>query len=103
MPMLTIEEKIWHIVAYIPKGKVATYGQIARLAGYPGHARFVGSTLKKLPHDTKLPWHRVINAQGKLSFPENSPAYKRQKSLLENEGIVFRNAKLSLSHFGWDN
>jgi len=101
MSKQTINENIWQIVAHIPKGKVATYGQIARLAGYPGYARFVGSTLKKLPKDTTLPWHRVINAQGKLSFPENSSAYKKQKSLLESEGVVFKNAKLSLTDFGW--
>jgi methylated-DNA-protein-cysteine methyltransferase-like protein len=101
--MLNINEKIWQIVAYIPEGRVATYGQIARLAGYPNHARFVGATLKKLPQDTKLPWYRVVNAQGRLAFPENSQAYTKQKALLENEGVVFKNAKLSLSSFGWDN
>lgn len=91
-----LKEIIWQIVAAIPKGKVATYGQIAKMAGYPGHARYVGSTLKNLPKDTSLPWHRVVNAQGKLSFPINSKAYKKQKSRLESEGIVFIGGKLSL-------
>jgi len=103
MTSLNINEKIWQIVASIPKGKVATYGQIARLAGYPGYARFVGHTLKKLPKETALPWYRVVNAQGKLSFPEDSPAYKKQKSLLESEGVVFKNSKLLLSCYSWDN
>lgn len=101
--MLRINEKIWQAVAYIPKGRVATYGQIARLVGYPNHARYVGTTLKKLPADTALPWYRVINAQGKLSFPEGSQAYTRQKSLLEKEGIIFLGTRIALNRYGWDN
>ncbi len=96
---LKLEEIIWQIVAAIPKGKVSTYGQIAKIAGYPGHARYVGYTLRKLPKDTTLPWHRVVNAQGKLSFPVGSNAYKKQRALLEEEGIVFINMKLSLKDY----
>jgi methylated-DNA-protein-cysteine methyltransferase-like protein len=96
-----INEIIWQVVNSIPKGKVATYGQVAAIAGYPQHARLVGNVLKKLPKDTSLPWHRVINAQGKISFPVDSEAYKRQRSLLEQEGIKFLNGKLSLKQYGW--
>lgn len=96
-----INEMIWQIIASIPEGNVATYGQIARLAGYPNHARYVGSTLKKLPKDTSLPWHRVINGQGKISFPPDSKAYKAQRFRLEEEGILFREAKVRLSEFRW--
>lgn len=99
---LTIRESIWQVVAMIPTGKVATYGQVARLAGYPNHARLVGNTLHKLPRDTKLPWHRVINAQGKSSFPEDSRAFKVQRELLEAEGVEFFNSKIAFNKFGWD-
>ncbi|MGD2117196.1 MAG: MGMT family protein [Chromatiales bacterium] len=94
-------EIIWQIVASIPKGKVATYGQVARLAGFPNHAHYVGSVLKQLPKGSKLPWHRVINAQGKISFPQGSDAFNRQRRLLEAEGMVFVGNKLSLSTYGW--
>jgi methylated-DNA-protein-cysteine methyltransferase-like protein len=94
------EEKIWQTVYGIPTGKVATYGQVARLAGLPGYARYVGSVLKKLPENSRLPWHRVINAGGRISFPAGSEQYCRQRSLLEAEGIVFINDRLSLQQFG---
>jgi methylated-DNA-protein-cysteine methyltransferase-like protein len=97
---LTINEIIWQIVASIPKGSVATYGQIAKLAGYPSHARYVGATLKKLPEDSVLPWHRVINAKGELSFPVDGQQYQKQRALLEAEGIEFKSFKLSLSRYG---
>ncbi len=100
--MLSLNEIIWQIVASIPKGKVATYGQIARFAGYPNHARYVGSTLKKLPKDSKIPWFRVLNAQGRLSFSEGSDAYKRQQKLLLKEGVVFKSGRVVLRDFGWD-
>jgi methylated-DNA-protein-cysteine methyltransferase-like protein len=97
---LMLNEIIWQVVASIPKGNVATYGQIAKQAGYPNHARYVGATLKNLPTDTSLPWHRVISAKGELAFPQGSQQYKKQKALLEAEGITFKSAKLSLSRYG---
>lgn len=99
--MLKMDEIIWQIVASIPKGSVATYGQIAKLAGYPNHARYVGTTLKLLPSDTTLPWHRVVNAKGELAFPYDSEQYKTQKSLLEAEGIQFDSTKISLNLYQW--
>ena len=96
-----MKESIWQIVASIPEGRVATYGQIARLAGYPSHARYVGTTLKNLPRDTKLPWFRVVNGRGQLSFPTNSQSWRRQKDLLEAEGVVFIREKFSLKTFQW--
>jgi methylated-DNA-protein-cysteine methyltransferase-like protein len=95
------QEKIWQIVNQIPKGKVASYGQIAILAGLPGYARYVGYTMKSLPSGTKLPWYRVVNSQGKVSFPWGSVQYQTQKSKLEKEGIVFVNGKFSMSKFQW--
>lgn len=95
------KEKIWQVVYQIPKGKVASYGQIAMLAQLPGYARFVGTTLKNLPEDSKLPWHRVANSAGKISFPKVSSEYLKQKSLLEAEGVIFVNGKYSRRQFGW--
>lgn len=96
-------DDIRHIIlqqlSNIPKGKVCTYGDLAKLSGYPSHARFVGSVLKTLPKDTSLPWHRVINGQGKISFPESSKAYATQKSKLEEEGVVILNGKVHLATF----
>ncbi len=100
MRELTLHELIWQLVAAIPPGRVATYGQIARQAGYPRHARYVGQTLKNLPADTGLPWHRVINARGEPSFPKQSPAYRLQRERLEAEGVVFLNGRISLERFG---
>ena len=100
MKNLELNELIWQIVAAIPYGNVLSYGQVAKLCGFPNHARFVGATLKRLPKDTALPWHRVVNAKGEISFPEDSEAYNRQLSLLEKEGVTFKNGKLSLTIYG---
>ena len=97
----TAKEKIWHVVSLIPAGKVATYGQVAELAGLGRAARLVGQTLSKLPKDTHLPWFRVVNARGEISFSIDSPAYQRQKQLLDNENIVFINGKIRLKHYLW--
>lgn len=95
------KEKIWLVVSQIPKGKVASYGQIAQLAQLPGYARFVGTTMKNLPKDSTLPWHRVANSASKISFPNDSKEYLKQKALLEAEGVVFVNGKFSRRKFGW--
>lgn len=97
-----LNEIIWQVVALIPKGKVATYVQIAKLCGYPGYARYVGHTLKQLPQGTTLPWHRVINAKGQISFPKESDAYRIQRTRLEQEGIAFDGEKISLKRYQWD-
>lgn len=99
--LMNNDEKIWQVVHQIPKGKVASYGQVAKLAQLPGYARYVGHVMKKLPQGSKLPWHRVANSQGKLSFPTDSSQYQRQKILLEKEGVVFINGRFSLKRFGW--
>jgi len=96
-----LKESVWQIVAAIPRGQVATYGQVARLAGYPSHARYVGTILKNLPKDTLLPWYRVVNGKGKLSFPRHSHAWKAQKKNLEAEGLVFVGDGFSLKTHQW--
>lgn len=101
MSSIKLNEMIWQVIALIPEGNVATYGQIARLCGYPSHARYVGRTLKQLPDESTLPWHRVVNAKGEIAFPPGSDAYQRQRQLLESEGIRFHGTKISLSVYRW--
>ena len=72
------ESQVWHAVSKIPFGRVATYKQIATLAGLPGHARYVGRCLRLLPANSKLPWHRVTNSKNQLSFPFGSEKYNKQ-------------------------
>lgn len=90
-----LNQRIWQVVALIPAGKVATYGDVARHAGLAGAARRVGRALSGLPEDTRIPWHRVINAQGRLSLPEGSQSWQRQKERLETEGVRFDRGKIS--------
>jgi methylated-DNA-protein-cysteine methyltransferase-like protein len=92
---------IWEVVRHIPKGNVATYGEVAREAGYPGQARLVGYALHTLPSRSCIPWHRVINAQGKISLPRASGAYREQKQRLLGEGVKFDGARIDLKRYGW--
>lgn len=101
-PTSRLREEIWQWVHAIPAGRVATYGQIARLAGYPSHARFVGTTLKNLPDGTTLPWHRVLRGTGEPAFPQGSPAYRKQRALLEEEGVPFLHGRVALRQYGWE-
>ena len=92
---------VWQVVAGIPRGHVLTYGEAARLAGMSRAARRVSMAMRRAPRGMQLPWHRVINAQGKISFPSDSSGYQRQKELLEQEGVVFLNGKIDLERFGY--
>lgn len=92
---------IWKVVSEIPAGHVLTYGEVARLAGMPSAARRVSQALRRAPRSMSLPWHRVINAQGRISFPEDSSGWQRQKDMLEAEGLVFLNGKIDLDQFGY--
>jgi len=97
-----VNHLIWQVIALIPQGKVATYGDVARHAGLARAARRVGNALRKLPPDTKIPWHRVINAQGRISLPQGSASQVRQRERLEAEGIVFRgNGSVDMGRFRW--
>ncbi|EIJ41215.1 putative methylated DNA-protein cysteine methyltransferase [Beggiatoa alba B18LD] len=101
MSSSSLYSHIWSIVQQIPVGNVASYGQIARLAGLPRQARLVGYALHHLPPDSDVPWFRVLNAQGKISFPLDSDLYLWQKQLLEAEGVIFWQGKVDLQQFGW--
>jgi methylated-DNA-protein-cysteine methyltransferase-like protein len=80
---------------------VLTYGEVARLAGMRGRARRVGQAMRRAPGGMNLPWHRVINAQGRISFPADSSGYRQQKERLEREGVVFLKGKVDLDKFGY--
>ena len=94
--------RIWAVVDRVPKGRVATYGQIAALAGYPGHARQVGYALSALPDGARTPWQRVVNARGEISVRDRFDAAPRQRLLLLEEGIVFGiDGRIDLDRFLW--
>ena len=94
--------RIYETVAKIPEGRVATYGQIAHLAGLPGHARQVGYALAATPDDLDIPWQRVINARGEISA-RSEPGYEGlQRAMLEAEGIVFGpQGRIDLKRYQW--
>jgi len=92
---------VWQVVYGIPRGHVLTYGEVARLAGMSRAARRVSQAMRRAPRGMKLPWHRVINVQGRISFPQDSSGYQRQKELLEEEGVVFLKGKIDLERFGY--
>ena len=90
------------VVAMIPRGRVATYGQVAALAGRPGQARQVGYALAALRPDTDLPWHRVVNARGEISLRSPSGGRALQRALLEREKVKFDSSgRISLERFRW--
>jgi len=95
--------RIYRIVRHIPKGRVATYGVVARLAGRPGAARTVGWALSALPEDSDVPWWRVINAAGRISLATDHSAVL-QRALLLREGVKFvpgGGGAVNLGTFGW--
>jgi methylated-DNA-protein-cysteine methyltransferase related protein len=99
---MTPAERFYAVIRRIPKGRVATYGQIARLAGFPAHARQVGHALGALPDKSPVPWQRVVNAKGAIS-PRVYPGYEqRQRDLLEAEGVqVSRTGQVDLKVYLW--
>ena len=94
-------KNVWQVVESIPYGHVLTYGEVARLAGMSRAARRVGQALHRAPKGRKLPWYRVVNAQGRISFPADSSGFRRQKELLQEEGVVFIEGRIDLERFGY--
>jgi methylated-DNA-protein-cysteine methyltransferase-like protein len=95
-------EKIYRAVRRIPRGRVATYGQVAELAGLEGRARQVGYALHALPSGSRVPWHRVVNARGEISLRSGSDSHELQRLLLESEGIRFDGrGRIDLGRYGW--
>ena len=102
MTAVSSYERIYRTVRKIPEGRVATYGQIAELAGLPRQPRQVGYALAALRPGNDVPWHRVINAKGEISLRADPDAGGLQRALLEAEGVEFDDrARVSLSRFGW--
>ncbi|MBC6428765.1 MAG: MGMT family protein [Cellvibrionales bacterium] len=99
MPHPTPNEPIYQVLSTIPPGRVVTYGQLAQLAGLGRGARQVARALSNLPPNTRLPWHRVINAQGRISLPP--PAANKQRHRLEAEGVHVQNNRINLKRFQW--
>lgn len=98
---LPLARRIYAVVTKIPRGRVATYGWIAERAGLPRRARLVGQALSELPARRRVPWHRVINAQGRISFPARSTQAVEQRRRLEAEGVYFVRGRVNLDRFGW--
>lgn len=96
-------QAIYAVVGRIPEGNVATYGQVARLAGLPGRARLVGYALSALAGRSTIPWHRVVNAQGRISSRScGSDADMEQRLRLEHEGVTFdAGGRIRLERFLW--
>jgi methylated-DNA-protein-cysteine methyltransferase-like protein len=95
-------QRIYTVVALIPPGRVATYGQIARLAGLDRQARQVGYALAALEAGNDVPWHRVVNARGEVSRRAIASNELRQRALLEREGVRFdAGGRIALAEFGW--
>jgi methylated-DNA-protein-cysteine methyltransferase related protein len=95
-------QRIYAVVRRIPEGRVATYGQVASLAGLAGHARQVGYALHALPEGTAIPWHRVVNARGGISLRSMPGSELVQRGLLEREGIrLDPRGRVPLARVGW--
>lgn len=99
-----LARQILQVIALIPYGKVASYGQIARMAGLPKHARLVGYVLKHLDSAADIPWHRVINSQGKISLSKlNESGENIQRLKLVAEGVMVIGDKINLKQYQWMN
>lgn len=102
MSRSTTYERVYSIVAQIPRGRVATYGQIAEIAGLERGGRQAGNALSALSDDSPIPWHRVVSARGYISIRSETGAEQIQKTLLKREGIVFgTDDRISLERFRW--
>jgi methylated-DNA-protein-cysteine methyltransferase-like protein len=94
--------RIYAVVSRIPRGRVATYGQVAVLAGLPNRARQVGYALHALPAASRVPWHRVVNAQGRISLRSSGLGHDElQAQMLAREGVKFADGSISLVRFQW--
>jgi len=93
--------RVWDCVAAIPPGHVAAYGQIAELAGWPRGARMVGRALGAAPRSMDLPWHRVLNAQGRISIPKGSRGHAEQIRRLRGEGVTVEVDKVDMQCYQW--
>lgn len=94
-------ERIYDVVRSVPTGRVASYGQIAAIVGRCT-PRSVGFAMASIPAGSDVPWHRIINGKGEISFPTGSEGHEVQRALLEAEGVAFdERGRVDLKRFGW--
>lgn len=104
MNSLSNEQKfsrIWSVVCDIPPGKVASYGQVAGMAGLPRGARQVGRALGKVPPGQSVPWHRVLRSSGQLAFAAGSEEYRQQVALLARENVDASAGRVDMKKYRW--
>ncbi|MGI9233387.1 MAG: MGMT family protein [Woeseiaceae bacterium] len=94
--------RIWDTILDIPEGNVASYGQIAEIAGIPRGARQVAYALRHVPKDMELPWHRIISASGKSAFDPASRHFRMQCDRLISEGVEVNNGKVNMKVYRWE-
>ncbi|ROU01711.1 cysteine methyltransferase [Marinobacter sp. R17] len=95
------EQIIWQVVCSIPPGYVASYSQVAELAGFKGLARFVGRAMGQLPEGSDVPWHRVLKQDGRIAFPPESNRFYYQSRLLTEEGVLVKKGRVPMARFRW--
>jgi methylated-DNA-protein-cysteine methyltransferase-like protein len=93
--------RIWDTISDIPRGQVASYGRIAEVAGIPRGARQVGYALRHLPDNHHVPWHRVIQASGKIAFESGTPQFEEQKKRLLQEGVAVTSGRIDMQKYRW--
>lgn len=101
-PLPDAHARIYAAIAAIPRGRVASYGAIAKRAGLPGRARLVGKLLGETPEGMILPWFRVLRASGEIALPRGSASFREQVRRLRAEGVEVRNGHVALAAFGLD-
>ncbi|HNP36368.1 MAG TPA: MGMT family protein [Woeseiaceae bacterium] len=101
MDSKTRMQRILEVIRDIPRGSVASYGQIAEIAGIPRGARQVGYTLRNLPDGHTVPWYRVVQASGKIAFAPGSRQYAEQQKRLAKEGIAARKGRIDMHKYRW--
>lgn len=89
------------VVRQVPRGKVTTYGAVAARAGWPRRSRLVGRVLAALPAGSRVPWHRVVAAGGRIALPEGAPSRDRQLRRLYREGVDASSGRVNLRRHGW--
>jgi methylated-DNA-protein-cysteine methyltransferase-like protein len=99
--VIAFDRAVHRLVSQIPRGRVATYGQIAALLGAPRAARAVGYAMKRCPQGSRVPWHRVLNARGGISLRANVASMITQQILLEREGVCLSNGRVDLKRYRW--
>ncbi len=93
--------RIWETIRDIPRGTVASYGQVAEIAGIPRGARQVGYALRNLPAGHDVPWHRVLQASGRIAFPKGSRGYREQRKRLQEEDVAVLSGRVDMQTYRW--